>query len=180
MSRKNAGLNFYLICCATLLLLFSSFVTQVQLQRLRAQQAPAASAALPAGRGDGEANSRQAGQLLALLNLSPAQRAEIRAIRENSETERRTVMQRLRRAQRALERAIYIDNATEAELERYVQEAAAAQAAAIRLRALTELKIRRVLTDKQLEVLRELRRQARAKQAEALTNSNNTRVRPRN
>ena len=51
---------------------------------------------------------------------------------------------------------IYSD-ADEAMIELRVREAAQAQAAIVRMRALTEYRIRRVLTQQQLETLRALR-----------------------
>ena len=163
MFRKIFNQSLCAICCGSLFLLLCSYAAQARKQNRAAQQAPLQPAAMPLARGN-NAERPQPNQLLSLLNLSPAQRAEIREIRVGIEAERRAVTQRVRAAQRALEKAIYVDDTTEAELEKYVQEAAAAQAAATRLRAFTELRIRRVLTAKQLEVLRDLRRQARAKQ----------------
>jgi hypothetical protein len=67
--------------------------------------------------------------------------------------------ERLRSAQRALDEAIYADAPSEAVIEERARELAEAQAAAARLRALTELSIRRVLTPEQLSLLRTLRQQ---------------------
>jgi hypothetical protein len=67
----------------------------------------------------------------------------------------------MRQAQLALDQAIYSDNADEAVIEQRVHELAAAQAEVTRMRALTELNIRRVLTPEQLNTLRSLRQQAR-------------------
>ena len=104
--------------------------------------------------------NEQGAPLFRALNLSPEQRAQIRTIREQTENERRVLGPRFRRAQRALEEAIYSDNADENLIQERIREVAAAQEALIRMRALAELKVRRVLTAEQLNTLRDLRRQA--------------------
>lgn len=93
------------------------------------------------------------------LNLSFDQIQQIKAIREQNREQWRVARQRLRQAQRALDEAIYSDNADEALIETHTREAAEAQTALLRMRALTELKIRRVLTQEQLNTLRTLRQQ---------------------
>ena len=107
---------------------------------------------------------RNPGELLARLNLSPEQRARIRAVRQQTELEARPLLQRLRRARRALDAAIYSDNADDAVVQERLREFNSAQADVAHLRALTELRVRRVLTPEQLAVLREMRRQARLAQ----------------
>jgi|GEM_PF-483234 Spy/CpxP family protein refolding chaperone len=94
------------------------------------------------------------------LDLTPDQIAKIRAIREQAKDERFAVNQRLRQAQSALDEAIEADNATEAQIEQRAKELSEAQVAATRMRALTELRIRRVMTAEQLTKLRTLRQQA--------------------
>jgi Spy/CpxP family protein refolding chaperone len=100
--------------------------------------------------------------LMRRLNLTPDQIERIRVIREENKEEWLAARQRLRQAQRALDEAIYTDNADEAIIEERAREAATAQAALVRMRALTELKIRRVLTREQLITLRNLRQQRAA------------------
>lgn len=99
----------------------------------------------------------QGGNLIRTLGLTPEQLARIRMIREQNREERQRVVERLRSAQRALDEAIYAENPSEAVIEERARELAAAQAASARLRALTELSIRRVLTPEQLGTLRSLR-----------------------
>ncbi|MDQ5845990.1 MAG: Spy/CpxP family protein refolding chaperone [Acidobacteriota bacterium] len=94
------------------------------------------------------------------LNLTPEQREQIRTIREQSKEERDRINERLRETNRALEAALDSDNPVEAAVEERVREVMAAQAAAMRLRVLTEVKIRRVLTVEQKTLLRTLREQA--------------------
>jgi Spy/CpxP family protein refolding chaperone len=114
----------------------------------------------PAAPGEAEQNPvNQGGDLIKALGLTPEQVAKIRMVREQNKEERRLAGERLRGAQRALDDAIYSDNASEAIIEERARELAAAQAATIRLRALTELNIRRVLTPEQLSTLRTLRMQ---------------------
>lgn len=95
------------------------------------------------------------------LNLTPDQVEKIRAIREQNKAERQAVNQRLRKAQVALEQAIDSDTSTEAMIEERTRELGEAQAASARMRALTEVRIRRVLTPEQLATLRRLRFEAR-------------------
>lgn len=101
------------------------------------------------------------GGLLRVLNLSPEQRAQIKAIRRETEPQGRLLGVRLRQARRALDEAVYADNPDDALIEARVREAGAAQTALLRMRTLTELKIRRVLTPEQLEAFRRMQRRPR-------------------
>lgn len=98
------------------------------------------------------------------LNLTPEQLAQIREIRRESERDIRAAARRLNEARRALDEAIYAEASDERLIERRAQEFAVALAEMTRLRALTELKVRRVLTDEQLKTFRELRRDAQTRQ----------------
>lgn len=104
---------------------------------------------------------------LRALNLTFDQLQQIRAIREQNREEWRAVRQRLAEAHRTLDEAIYSDNVNDALIEERAREIGAAQAAVARMRALTELKIRRVLTPDQLNTLRAMRQQARATRRES-------------
>jgi Spy/CpxP family protein refolding chaperone len=95
------------------------------------------------------------------LQLTPDQRLKIRAIREETKNERAMINQRLREANFALEQALDAENSDEALIEQRLRDATAAQAASMRMRILTEVKIRRVLTQEQLSTLKTLRLQAR-------------------
>jgi Spy/CpxP family protein refolding chaperone len=119
---------------------------------------------------DGATHEREAGQetdghddrlrgLRERLNLLPDQIEQIKAIREQNREQWRAARQRAHQAQRALDEAIYSDNADEALIETRTREVAEAQTAIVRMRALTELKIRRILTPEQLNTLRALRQQ---------------------
>ena len=94
------------------------------------------------------------------LNLTPQQRQQIRSIRELSRDERALINHRVQETQKALNQALDADNPDEALIEQRAREAGEAQTASIRLRALTEIRIRRVLTPEQLKTLRVLRAQA--------------------
>jgi Spy/CpxP family protein refolding chaperone len=94
------------------------------------------------------------------LHLTPEQRQRIRAIRESSRQERAMVNQRLRQTNVALQQAMDAETIDEALIEERLRDAAAAQAAAMRLRIQTELKIRRVLSREQLVTLKSLQVQA--------------------
>ncbi|CAN5721849.1 hypothetical protein BH18ACI4_BH18ACI4_12450 [soil metagenome] len=96
------------------------------------------------------------------LNLSPEQRERVRAIREQLQGERAAINQRLRETNRALEEALDADNPDESVVEHRLRDVAVAQAAAMRMRVLNEVKIRRVLTPEQLDTLRTLRQNARS------------------
>jgi len=97
------------------------------------------------------------------LNLTPEQREQIRSIRENNKSERMAINSQLREANRALNEALNSENPDEALVDQRLRDLASAQAAASRMRVLTEIRIRRVLTKEQRTTLRAL-------QAEALEN----------
>src|SRR5205085_12549525 len=88
------------------------------------------------------------------LGLTPDQVGKIRSILEEKKLERQAARRRLNQAQRALDQAIYSDDATEAAIEQRAREVAEAQAVEVRIRAITELNIRRVLTSEQLNTFR--------------------------
>jgi Spy/CpxP family protein refolding chaperone len=123
----------------------------------------------PAGMGryfipqDPQTDSAPAGQTqdpITLLNLTPEQRQKIRSIREQTKNERAAINQQLRQSNLALQQALDVDNPDEAIVEQRLRDAAAAQAAATRMRVLTEVRIRRVLTPEQINTWRSLRQQA--------------------
>jgi Spy/CpxP family protein refolding chaperone len=102
--------------------------------------------------------------LMRRLNLTSEQRQRLREIQQQSEAEVRAHTRRVRLARRALDEAIYADSVDDALIEQRSRELSAAQSALVRLRAATELKVRRVLTDEQLRLFRNLRRQAQRRQ----------------
>lgn len=102
------------------------------------------------------------------LNLTPEQREQIRSIREHNKQERAQINDRVRDSNRALEEALNSDNPDEAIVDQRVRDVAAAQAAAMRMRILTEVRIRRVLTVEQRNILRSLQQQAKETRRERL------------
>jgi Spy/CpxP family protein refolding chaperone len=113
------------------------------------------------------------------LNLTAEQREQIRSIREQSKAERASINQRVAEANRALEGSLDVENPDEAVVEQRVREVAAAQAAAMRMRILTEVRIRRVLTAEQRNILRSLQQQAKEIRRERLQNGSDERQRRR-
>jgi Spy/CpxP family protein refolding chaperone len=92
-----------------------------------------------------------------LLDLTPEQVRQIRAIRRANRLQLQATRQRVRDSLAALDQAIYSDGANEAVVEQRAREVAEAQAAQVHLRAMTELSIRRVLTPAQLDTFRTFR-----------------------
>lgn len=114
------------------------------------------------------------------LNLAAEQLAKIRAIREQNREERAAINHRVRVGRLALDEALDADNPSEELVERRARELGEAQAAALRMQAITEVKIRRVLTLEQLDRLRQLRldaQRARERRLETRGNPGNPRIR---
>src|SRR3712207_1847642 len=112
-----------------------------------ARQQPPPSEETPAAAAD-------AASLLSQLNLTAAQVSQMRDIREQSVPQARELTRRLNQARRALDESIYSDSLDEATVEQRAREVSEAQAALVRLRAKTELRVRRVLTPGQLQTFR--------------------------
>ncbi len=102
--------------------------------------------------------------LMQRLNLTPEQRQRLREIQQQSAPELRDLTRRLRLARRALDEAVYADTADEALVEQRSRELAVLQNLLTHARAVTELKVRSVLTGEQLRRFRNLRRQAQRRQ----------------
>ncbi|HEX6730614.1 MAG TPA: Spy/CpxP family protein refolding chaperone [Pyrinomonadaceae bacterium] len=98
--------------------------------------------------------------LIQELQLTPEQRQKIRAMREEMKNERATINQRVRETNFALEQALDADKPDETLIEQRLRDAATAQAASMRMRIQTELRIRRILTLEQLAIWRALRQQS--------------------
>lgn len=112
---------------------------------------------------DARRRGANAAGLLRVLNLTPEQRARIGAIRRETEPQNRSLGARLRQARRALDEAIYAANPDEGMIEDRVRELGEVQSAVVRLRSLTELRIRRVLSPEQLDAFRRLQSRTRAR-----------------
>src|SRR6185369_6566027 len=95
------------------------------------------------------------------LRLTPEQRQRVRLIFEENKEERQSVNRRVREANVALDQALDAEPTDEAVIDQRLRELATAQAAQMRMRIYTELKIRRELRPEQIATLRQLRLQAR-------------------
>ena len=95
------------------------------------------------------------------LRLTPDQRQAVRQIVADTRIERQTTNRRLREANVALDQALDAEPTDENLIEQRINEVAAAQAAQLRMRINTEIKIRRILRPDQLATLRRLRLQGR-------------------
>ena len=95
------------------------------------------------------------------LRLTPDQRQAIRRIMAEGRDERQNTNRRLREANIALDQALDAEPTDENVIEQRINEVATAQAAQLRMRIHTEMKIRRILRAEQLATLRRLRLQVR-------------------
>src|SRR5436190_335736 len=84
------------------------------------------------------------------LRLTPEQRQRIRMIVEQTKTERQITNRRVREANVALDQALDAEPTDENLIEQRVTDLAAAQAAQLRMRIQTELRIRRELRPEQI------------------------------
>jgi len=109
---------------------------------------------------------QQGGDLIRQLNLTPEQREQIRSIRLNNSGERAAIKSKLDDANRALEDALNSESPDEALVEQRLRDLSSAQAAGMRLRILTEIRIRRVLTSEQRKLLRSLQLEAQQNRRE--------------
>src|SRR2546421_2286593 len=113
-----------------------------------------------------QSNPNDTVTLLGQLNLSQEQIGQMRAIQSESVPQARELTRRLNQARRALDEAIYSDTVDESLIEQRARDVADAQAALVRLRAQTELRVRRVLTPEQLQTFRNLHQQAQVQRQE--------------
>ena len=95
------------------------------------------------------------------LRLSPDQRQAIRRILADGRDERQMTNRRVREANVALDQALDTQPNDENLIEQKINDVAAAQAAQLRMRIHTEMKIRRILRPEQLATLQRLRLQLR-------------------
>jgi Spy/CpxP family protein refolding chaperone len=157
LKHKLTPRKFALVARAMLTLFLSAGVVAVA--RAQDENPPDATPRAQREAGARRRNENAAG-LLRVLNLTPEQRAQISAIRRETEPQGRLLGARLREARRALDEAIYAADPDEGIIEERVRGLGAAQTAVVRLRSLTELRIRRVLSPEQLDAFRRLQRAA--------------------
>jgi Spy/CpxP family protein refolding chaperone len=102
---------------------------------------------------------KQRPKLLDSLGLNQDQMQQFRRINMDKKPAMREAQQRLRAANRSLDEAIYAENVDENEIQLRIKELQAAQIEVIKIRSLTELAIRRILTAEQLIKFRGISRQ---------------------
>ena len=95
------------------------------------------------------------------LRLTPDQRQRIRMIFDQNKDERQSINRRVREANVALDQALDAEPTDENVIDQRINALATAQAAQMRMRIQTELKIRRERRPEQLATLRRLRLQVR-------------------
>lgn len=95
------------------------------------------------------------------LRLTPDQRQRVRMILEENKNERQSINRRVREANVALDQALDAEPMDESVIDQRLNDLATAQAAQMRMRIQTEVKIRRELRPEQLATLRRLRLQVR-------------------
>ena len=96
-------------------------------------------------------------QILRELGLSKEQIQQIRQIHEEKRQQMETAQMRLRDANRSLDQAIYADAVNEADIQARLKEVQTAQSEVIKIRNMTELAVRKVLTPEQLAKFRDVR-----------------------
>ncbi len=95
--------------------------------------------------------------ILRELGLTPDQRQQMKQINTESKPRMMEAQQRLREANRNLDQAIYADIIDEVQVRARLKDVQLAQAEVFKIRALTELSVRRILTPDQLVKFREIR-----------------------
>lgn len=95
------------------------------------------------------------------LRLTPEQRQAIRLIVAGSKDERQVINRRVREATVALDQELDAEPADENVIEQRINDLAEAQAAQLRMRIHTEMRIRRILRPEQIATLKRLRLQVR-------------------
>lgn len=97
--------------------------------------------------------------LLRELNLTPEQMQQIRQINAENKEKLGEAQMRVRQAMRNLDQAVYADVLDEEAVKMRMRELQEAQTEVTRLRAATEIAVRKLLSPEQLARFRELRQQ---------------------
>lgn len=97
--------------------------------------------------------------LMRQLGLTQDQIKQVRQINQENKSQMRSAQERLREANRNLDQAIYAEAANEAEIQTQLREVQTAHAEVIKIKAQTELAVRRILTPEQLAKFRDVRQQ---------------------
>ena len=135
--------------CKTLILAF--FLLTVSFSTVRSQDETTSEAP--------QQNFNQARRpnLLTELDLNQNQIRQIRRINADKRPMLREAQQKVREANRALDQAIYADNADETEIQARLKDAQLAQAEVAKIRSATEFAVRKTLNSDQLVKFREIR-----------------------
>lgn len=112
---------------------------------------------MPPDSANRQADRERRPNLLAELDLTQEQRQQIRRINTEKRPLMRDAQQRLRDANRNLDRAIYADNINESEIQARLKDVQTAQTEMSKIRFTNELAIRRVITAEQVSKFRALR-----------------------
>lgn len=95
--------------------------------------------------------------ILRQLGLNREQMQQVRQINVRRQPLMDAAQRRFRQANRRLDESIYADQLVEAEVQERIKEVQLSQAELIRLRSMSELSIRKILTPDQLNKFRRLR-----------------------
>lgn len=109
-------------------------------------------------------------RLFEQLGLSREQIQQIRRINQEKQPLMRSAQEKLREANRALDAAIYADNANELEIQNRLKDAQTAQAEVVKIRTAIEFEVRKILTTEQLAKFRQLREDFANQMQERQTN----------
>ncbi len=113
--------------------------------------------------------------LMAELVLSPEQRQQIRRINGEKRPLARDARERLKAANKNLDKAIYADVVNESEIQARVKEVQTAQVELSKIVFKYELAVRKILTAEQLAKFRDLRERFRQKmESETISPQNNS------
>lgn len=107
-----------------------------------------------------EDGSADRGRIIRELGLTQDQIRQIRVLRADRRPRMVEALQRLRQAQRDLDRATYADDLDEAAIQTHLKGFISAQAELAEIRATDELEMRKILTPEQLIKFREVRQRA--------------------
>lgn len=97
--------------------------------------------------------------LMTQLGLTQDQIKQIRQINQEKKPQMREAQERLREANRNLDQAVYADATSDAEIQARLKELQSAHAEIIKIKSVTELAVRKILTPEQLAKFRDVRRQ---------------------
>lgn len=134
-------------------LVFAAFILTLTFSTVKAQDEP------PPDAPKQQFNKPSRPNLLRELGLTQEQRQQIRRLNDDKKPLMHEAQMRLHEANRNLDQAIYADNVNETEVQARLKEVQIAQAEVIKIRSLTELAVRKILTPEQLAKFREIRRQ---------------------